>query len=72
MAQITVNDAAKSQKKIFGMTLGSFLGRFGPLFGLVLLTIFLSVTSDVFLTGSNLHQYRPPGDRKCLPGDWVC
>lgn len=36
------------------MTLGSFLGRFGPLFGLVLLTIFLSVTSDVFLTGSNL------------------
>jgi ribose transport system permease protein len=54
MAQITVNDAAKSQKKIFGMTLGSFLGRFGPLFGLVLLTIFLSVTSDVFLTGSNL------------------
>jgi ribose transport system permease protein len=54
MAQITVTDAAKSQKKIFGMTLGSFLGRFGPLFGLVLLTIFLSVTSDVFLTGSNL------------------
>lgn len=56
MAQITVNDAAKTQKKIFGMTLGSFLGRFGPLFGLILLTIFLSVTSEVFLTGSNLSN----------------
>ncbi len=54
MAQMTMNDAAKAPKKIFGMTLGSFLGRFGALFGLILLTIFLSVTSDVFMTGSNL------------------
>jgi ribose transport system permease protein len=55
MAQITVNEV-KGERKIFGMTLGSFLGRFGPLFGLIILVIFLSATSDVFLTGSNLSN----------------
>ena len=55
MAQITVNEV-KAERKIFGMTLGSFLGRFGPLFGLIILVIFLSATSDVFLTGSNLSN----------------
>ncbi len=55
MAQITVNDV-KTERRIFGMTLGTFLGKFGPLFGLILLVIFLSITSDVFLTGSNLSN----------------
>ncbi|NTU84359.1 MAG: ABC transporter permease [Chloroflexales bacterium] len=38
------------------MTLGDFVARFGALFGLTILVIFLSSASDVFLTPSNLSN----------------
>jgi ribose transport system permease protein len=56
MAQNSINQAAKAEGKIFGMTLGGFLGRFGAFFGLLFLVVFLSISSDVFLTGSNLSN----------------
>ena len=56
MAQTTTNDAAKSQVRIFGMTPAALLGRFGALIGLLILVIFLSIASDVFLNGSNLQN----------------
>lgn len=56
MEQTTINDAAKPQVRIFGMTIGNLLGRFGALIGLLVLVIFLSITSDVFMTGSNLQN----------------
>lgn len=56
MAQTTTNDAAKPQVRIFGMTIAGLLGRFGALIGLLVLMIFLTVTSDVFMTGSNMQN----------------
>ena len=56
MSQTTVNETPKLERKIFGMTLGSFIGRFGAFFGLLFLVIFLSISSDVFLTSSNLQN----------------
>jgi ribose transport system permease protein len=37
-------------------SMGSFIARFGALFGLLILIIFLSVSSDVFLTVDNLSN----------------
>lgn len=56
MATEIVDGTPKSEKKIFGMTLGNLLGRFGAVLGLLFLVIFLSITSDVFLTSSNLSN----------------
>ncbi len=56
MAQITINDTDEKKIKIFGMTIGELIGKFGAFFGLLLLVIFLSATSNVFFTGSNLSN----------------
>lgn len=56
MAKSTVINDAEPKGKIFGMTLGNILGRFGAPLGLLFLILFLSVTSKVFLTGSNLSN----------------
>lgn len=42
--------------RLFGMTLGDFIARFGALFGLIILVVFLSITSPTFLTVGNLSN----------------
>lgn len=56
MANLQATAETKQQPHLFGMTLGSFVARFGALFGLAILVIFLSITSDVFLTSGNLSN----------------
>ena len=56
MARADTTDVMKAQSASAGANLGNFIARFGALFGLILLVIFLSVTSDVFLTSSNLSN----------------
>jgi ribose transport system permease protein len=53
MATESVEIANESKRKI---TVSSLIGRFGALFGLLFLVIFLSITSDVFLGASNLSN----------------
>jgi ribose transport system permease protein len=51
------SDEIKPTRRILGgMTLGSFLAQFGPLFGLLILVMFLSATSPVFLTVDNISN----------------
>lgn len=52
----TKNPNSESESKTSSITWRDILGRFGALLGLLFLTIFLSVTSDVFLTESNLSN----------------
>ncbi len=56
MARADTTDVMKSRGAELSMGLGNFIARFGALFGLILLVIFLSITSDVFLTSSNLSN----------------
>ncbi len=44
----------KKEARTFGMTAGSFVARFGALFGLAILVIVLSILSPVFLTPDNI------------------
>ncbi len=53
MVNETIKAVSEPGKK---KTLGSILGRFGAFFGLIFLVLFLSITSDVFLSGSNLSN----------------
>jgi len=41
---------------MFGMTLGSFIARFGALFALIILVVVLSLTSPVFLSTDNVSN----------------
>ena len=56
MAQVSMNKTDDEKVKIFGMTIGALIGKFGAFFGLLILVIFLSATSPVFFTGSNLSN----------------
>ncbi len=56
MARVQATEIGKAQPRLFGMTLGGFIGRFGALFGLITLIVFLSIRSDVFLSSSNLSN----------------
>lgn len=49
-------EGAKSQSTSPQASIGAFVARFGALFGLILLVVFLSVTSKVFLTPDNLSN----------------
>lgn len=49
-------ETAGRTPRLFGMTLGDFVARFGALFGLAILVIFLSLTSPTFLTIGNLSN----------------
>ncbi len=53
--QATV-DEVKGKSGATGMTVGNFIARFGALFGLLILVIFLSAMSQVFLTPDNLSN----------------
>ncbi len=56
MARIQATDSVKAEPRPLGMSMGSFIARFGAFFGLLILIIFLSVTSKVFLTPDNLSN----------------
>jgi ribose transport system permease protein len=49
-----------------GAALGSFIARFGALFGLLILIIYLSVSSPVFLTADNLSNIARQGTVNAL------
>ncbi|GAC1644107.1 MAG: hypothetical protein NVS4B8_14580 [Herpetosiphon sp.] len=49
-------EPAGKPRRVFGMTLGDFIARFGALFGLAILVIFLSISSPSFLTVGNLSN----------------
>ncbi len=54
--QATMDDV-KSRLPFSGIaSLGSFIARFGALFGLLILVVFLSISSKVFLTSDNLSN----------------
>jgi len=53
--QATV-DEVKGKSGATSMTVGNFIARFGALFGLLILVIFLSAMSKVFLTPDNLSN----------------
>ena len=54
MARIQASDSVKSESRPVMASLGAFFARFGAFFGLLILIIFLSATSKVFLTPDNL------------------
>lgn len=56
MARIQITDQVRPASKLFGMPIGNFIARFGALFGLLILVIFLSAMSPVFLTSNNLSN----------------
>ncbi len=47
-------ETTRRAPRLFGMTIGDFVARFGALLGLVILVLFLSATSPTFLQGGNL------------------
>ena len=66
MARIQAAEGAKAPRRLFGMTLGGFIGRFGALFGLIILVVVLSLTSPVFLTVDNLSNIGRQGGVNAL------
>ncbi len=59
-------DATRRAPRLFGMTIGDFVARFGALFGLIILVVFLSATSPTFLTGNNLANVARQGTVNAL------
>ena len=54
MAKIEANDFTRKMPRLLGVPPGSFVTRFGAIFGLVILMIILTIASPVFLTPDNL------------------
>ena len=54
MAKIEVSNVSHQSPRLFGMTLGGFIARYGAVFGLLVLMIILSISSPVFLSSDNL------------------
>jgi len=54
--QASTDNVPASTTTLSAKTVGNFVARFGALLGLLILVIFLSVTSDVFLTVDNLSN----------------
>ena len=54
MAKIETNDFSPRAPRLLGMPPGSFVTRFGAIFGLVFLMVILTIASPVFLTADNL------------------
>jgi ribose transport system permease protein len=52
----TSGESTKSNAQQIVLTVGNFVARFGALFGLLILVIFLSITSNVFLSADNLSN----------------
>lgn len=53
MTQFQTTDAARPRN---GTSIGNFIARFGAFFGLLILVVFLAITSPVFLTPDNLSN----------------
>lgn len=51
-------EAAEGERpsQLFGMSFGNIISRFGPFLGLLILVVFLSITSNVFLTPDNISN----------------
>ena len=56
MTEIQAAEDVQQPRRLCGMTLGGFIGRFGALFGLIIVAVILSVLSPVFLTTENLSN----------------
>lgn len=56
MTEMQAVEGADKPRRLFGMTLGGFIARFGALFGLIILVIILSLMSDVFLSPDNISN----------------
>ncbi len=56
MTEMQAVEGADQPRRLFGMTLGGFIARFGALFGLIILVIILSLMSDVFLSSDNISN----------------
>jgi ribose transport system permease protein len=56
MTEIQAAEDAQQPRRLFGMTLGGFIGRFGALFGLIIVVVVLAIFSPVFLTTDNLSN----------------
>lgn len=55
--QTSTESVKPATNTLFSNTsIGSFIARFGALFGLLILVVFLAVTSDVFMTVDNLSN----------------
>jgi ribose transport system permease protein len=66
MTELQAAEGARRERRLFGMTLGGFIGRFGALFGLIFLVVVLSITSPVFLTVDNLSNIGRQGGVNAL------
>jgi ribose transport system permease protein len=66
MTEMQAAQGAKRERRLFGMTLGGFIGRFGALFGLIILVVVLSISSPVFLTVDNLSNIGRQGGVNAL------
>ena len=70
MTEMQAAEGAEKSRRLFGMTLGGFIGRFGALFGLIILVVVLSLTSDVFLSTDNLSNIgRQAGEHRDIGVD---
>ncbi len=56
MTSTEATDTTKQKSTARGGTISGIIARFGALFGLLLLVVFLSITSKVFLTPDNLSN----------------
>ena len=56
MTEFQAAEGPEKSRRMFGMTLGSFIARFGALFALIILVVFLSLTSPVFLSTDNVSN----------------
>jgi len=54
MDKIETTDSLQQKPRVLGMPPGSFVTRFGAIFGLVILMLILSIASPVFFTADNL------------------
>lgn len=66
MTEMQAVEGVKREPRLFGMSLGAFIGRFGALFGLIILVVVLSITSPVFLTVDNLSNIGRQGGVNAL------
>jgi ribose transport system permease protein len=55
MARIEATEGERPSQ-LFGMSFGNIISRFGPFLGLLILVVFLSITSNVFLTPDNISN----------------
>ena len=66
MTEMPASEALEEPRRLFGMTLGGFVGRFGALFGLIILVVVLSVLVARLPDPGQPVEHRPPGGVNAL------